>query len=140
MDASWDSRLRVHAVTVPVAGGDYKLHLDGSASDDPALVLEQVRARAAWVEKNLDRVREGAAEHLLDLYNKTWRDTGEDDEPEAPVLDRRGFADRLKLSLVTVYDEGTVTIYFDDDQMFLGHSIEVDISPAGEVEDAKIVG
>jgi len=140
-DLTWNARLRTHEVTVRLpGGGKYRLHISGSTTDDRALVLDQVRARAAWVEANIERVREGAGGHLLDLYNETWRDPGEDGEPEAPVLDLRGFADRLKLAVVTVYEEGTVTLYFDDDGMFCGHTIEVDISPEGEVEDGKIVG
>jgi hypothetical protein len=142
MDASdlhWNSGS--HDVRVPLpGGGQYRLAIDGAATDDRAVVLQRARARAAWIEANLERVREGAADRLLDLYNDTWRSRGDNDGPEAPVLDRRGFAARLKLSYVCEYEEGNAMIYFGDDDMFWGHSVEVLVSPSGELEDADIVG
>jgi hypothetical protein len=142
MDASdliWNAG--THDVTVALpSGSQYRLAIDGAASDDRALVLERARARAAWIEANLEHVREFAADRLLDLYNETWRCEGEDGRPEAPVLDRRGFAARVTLSYVCEYEEGNAMIYFDDDDMFWGHSVEVLVSPTGELEDVDIVG
>lgn len=80
-----------------------------------------------------ERVRAFVADQLLELYNETW---SEDDVPlHASALVARIKPNRLELSV-----DGCATVYFDDGELFHGHSIEVTLDASGELEEAKIAG
>ncbi len=82
----------------------------------------------------LDQMRTFAAQKFLSIYNDTWR------EEEEPILDDREFCARLTNPSFVLYDEqGAATIYFDDSDMFAGHSIDVSVRD-GQPKHASMVG
>jgi hypothetical protein len=82
----------------------------------------------------LDQMRAFAAKEHLATYNEAWR---EDDQPALTADD---FASRLTDPSIVLYDEiGAASIYFQDSEMFLGHSIEVSLND-GNITHASIVG
>ena len=82
----------------------------------------------------LDRMRELAAKRHLAVYNDNWREKGD------PRLDEREFCSRLTNPEIVLYDEvGAAAVYFEDSNMFAGHSIEVSIDH-GEMTDASLIG
>jgi hypothetical protein len=92
------------------------------------------RELAAHLIKQLDEMRAFASQKYLDLYNDTWR---EDDDP---ILNQEEFCSRLIDPGIVLYDElGAAAIYFDDSEMFAGHSIEVWVEE-GKIVNAKMVG
>ena len=72
-------------------------------------------------------MREFAAKELTELANE-WR--ADDDEKEnADPITEEAFAQRITLSELSLTYEGDFTAYFDDDDMFWGHTVEVCGSP-----------
>lgn len=84
-----------------------------------------------------DRFREYAADKLTSLAND-WLQEEEGEEP-APIT-KESFAGRLEISELSIAPDGDITVYYDDDDMFWGHAVEVDANINGELSDAEIVG
>ena len=82
----------------------------------------------------IDQMRDFAAKQYLAIYNDTWR------EEEDPILTAVEFFSRLNRPSIVLYDEiGAAAIYFEDSDMFAGHSIEVSID-SGRISHASLVG
>lgn len=70
------------------------------------------------------RVREYAADELLDLANDWAEESGDEDEEAQPVT-REQFMERMELEAVQVEPDGSFEFWFADGDMFYGHSIHV---------------
>lgn len=83
-------------------------------------------------------MREFAAKKLTELANE-WQ--ADDDEKEnADPITEEAFAQRITLSELSLTYEGDFTAYFDDDDMFWGHTVEVCGSLENGIESANIAG
>ncbi len=120
------------------------------AVDEPAILgAETCQATFACLHALVEdlevidaRWRAFAAGKLTDLAND-WQDDAqeEDDEaaPEAPVT-ADTFAQRIRLSELSLDTEGSMTAYYDDDDLFWGHAILVEVASDGTPGDATIAG
>ena len=50
------------------------------------------------------------------------------------------FANRIKIDAISINAYGDLTIYYDDDDMFLGYTIVVAVCANREMESADIEG
>ena len=93
-------------------------------------------AKELWIaEKDWgQRVLSCASENLLSLKNEHWL---EDDESE---LDRSDFTERLTLESISIESDGAFEFWFDDGEIFCGHSIMVSGNLAEGPKDAGIHG
>lgn len=96
--------------------------------------------RASWDKK----MREYAAGELTDLANE-WQssdcDVDEDGEPiDFEELTEEDFASRLEISSIEMGVDGNFTVYYDDGDMFFGHSIVVEGSLNEGVNYADMMG
>ena len=75
------------------------------------------------IDTLLPKAKECIANEFLDLYNDNWR-FGDDDEddPDKPELTKEEFMEALSLQSFLFYSED-VEVFFDDNDMFLGHSL-----------------
>ena len=75
------------------------------------------------IDTLLPKAKECIANEFLDLYNDNWR-FGDDDEddPDKPELTKEEFMDALSLRSLLFYSE-EVKVFFDDNDMFFGHSL-----------------
>ena len=75
------------------------------------------------IDTLLPKAKECIAEEFLELYNDNWR-FGDDDEndPDKPELTKEKFMEALSLQSFLFYSED-VEVFFDDNDMFLGHSL-----------------
>ena len=75
------------------------------------------------IDTLLPKAKECIAEEFLELYNDNWR-FGDDDEndPDKPELTTEEFMEALTLQSFLFYSED-VEVFFDDNDMFLGHSL-----------------
>ena len=90
--------------------------------------------RESW-DKSL---REFAAKELTGLANE-WQ--ADDDEKEnSASITEKAFAQRIALSELSLTYDGDFTAYFDDDDMFWGHTVEVCGSLENGIERANIAG
>lgn len=85
---------------------------------------------ASWDQK----IRTFAAQSLLDLKNDEWLD--EDEEP----LTMEEFSSRLKLQSIDTDYEGQFNFWFDDDDIFWGHSVVVTGTLQDGLQEANMEG
>ena len=85
---------------------------------------------AAWA----GRVVACVVDHCLDSKNDNW--LGDDEEP----LTEAQFVDRLAIDTVTAAPDGGLGFWFDDGDLFWGHSIMVEATLEGGPTDAGIHG
>ena len=75
-----------------------------------------------------------AVSQLLELKNDTW--LGEDEKPLSAVE----FGQRLKMESITVGRQGAFELWFDDGDLFWGHSITLKGSLSRGLTHADIAG
>jgi hypothetical protein len=73
-------------------------------------------------------------DQLLALKNDAWLDKDE------PALTKEEFWQRVTLSGIAFYADNSAAIYYDDDDLFLGHTIEISVAENGEYRTAHLVG
>ncbi|WP_149540199.1 DUF2262 domain-containing protein [Escherichia albertii] len=78
--------------------------------------------------------RQFAAEELTELAND-WLDDEDADE-----ITENSFAERMTLCELVIEADGDFTVYYSDDDMFYGHSIDVSGNIAYGATSANIVG
>lgn len=112
------------------------IRLSISPEEDGDVETVAKTAEALWSnEADWDqRVRARAIDELLALRNDIWR------EEHEPQLTAEQFAGRMKPESVSVGPDGAFEFWFDDDGLFLGHSIRVSGSLTEGPVEAQIAG
>lgn len=93
-----------------------------------------------------DKFRQFAADELWELANDWYEcddeDWDEDEEYDEDVIHitKEQFLDRISIISITVYPSGRLTLYYDADDMFTDHAIEIDANINGDMKSADIVG
>lgn len=89
--------------------------------------------------ENWDKImRKFAAKKLTELANE-WQINDDEDENVNPITEST-FAERIALTALSVTCEGDFTAYYDDDDLFLGHVIEICGSLENGIQSANIAG
>ncbi|MDQ0710119.1 hypothetical protein QFZ52_002771 [Arthrobacter woluwensis] len=117
------------------------------AVDEPAVLgAETCRASFACLQAlvadlpGIDaRWRAFAAEKLTDLANDWQEDEQDEAAPEAPIT-AGTFARRIRLRELSIDADGSMTAYYDDDELFWGHVILIEVASDGTLGDASIAG
>lgn len=81
-----------------------------------------------------DAARRYAAGELVEAKNDAWLD---EDEEELTEID---FAGKMTLESVTLDEDGTLTFWYEDGDLFWGHTICVRQSAQGEWLSAEMMG
>ena len=81
----------------------------------------------------IKKAKEYSAHKLLELKNDSWL---EEDEKE---VTEKEFKERIKFAGLHIFSE-SATFYFDDDDLFWGHTIEVTVNQKLEFTNADIAG
>ncbi len=85
-----------------------------------------------------EKYRLFAAKQLTDLAND-WLESDDSGENSEKITEER-FAERIEMREITFCSDGELTLYYSDDDMFWGHSIEITVDASGEPLDADMVG
>ena len=86
------------------------------------------------------KAKECIANEFLDLYNDNWRFGNDDeDDPDKPELTKEEFMEALSLQSLLFYSED-VEVFFDDNDMFLGHSLIASDFDGENFNDAQMFG
>ena len=86
------------------------------------------------------KAKECIANEFLDLYNDNWRFGNDDeDDPDKPELTKEEFMEALSLRSLLFYSED-VEVFFDDNDMFLGHSLIASDFDGENFNDARMFG
>ena len=133
---SWRTKLAIDSRLVDViVDGDLA---DRNARDKAIEIVERTRA---LLHRELSAIAAFAAHSLYSTYLQAWApDEDELLEGAPPRADsEEDFMKRIEISGATVVSSARVDVCFDDDEMFLGHQICVEIVN-GEPKRAAIEG
>lgn len=92
-----------------------------------------------------DRFRLFATKALWELANE-WYECddeeldGEDEDADIIYITKEQFFHRISIISITVCPSGRLTLYYDADDMFTDHAIEIDANINGDMKRADIVG
>ena len=100
---------------------------------------EELKKLISFVEKNMkldffEKMLLKMSEEMVEQKNSSW--LGEDELP----ITIEDFRKRISIESIVFYDDSSSSIYCNDNDLFWGHSIEININKNGEFEDADIVG
>ena len=107
---------------------------DGDTAKQAMKVLKKVLDN---IVENDTKYREFAAQELTELANE-WMDAS--DEIDAEEITKEIFMKRMEMSEITVSSDGSLSLFFNDDDIFWGHAIEIEVKPNGEIISANIAG
>ena len=122
--------------TGKVALGDISIELMLHTDDDDNLApaLRRAREVLAGFAAYARQAEAYAAQELLSLKNDIWLE-----EDETPVTAAE-FKQRMTLEALVFYAEGDVTFYYQDGDLFWGHTIELMMDAADNFISAVIAG
>jgi hypothetical protein len=134
-----DRSIESFTTTMPWSGMPAELWLSGTTQEELESALTVARTlwsdEAAWTE----RVRQRAVKDLLPIKNDNWLDE-DDDGNDLPPLTPEEFALRMTLQAIGLDASGEFTFWFDDGDLFFGHTIAVSGSLANGLRDASFMG
>lgn len=128
-------------------GDDIKISLDSEDDDaDEMLVLavaeEFYKNRQEWDRK----IREFAAHEMTELAND-WLESEYDDDDESDEetetvreITEKEFAERISTCDISFNSNGDFSVFYDDDDMFWGHTIIVQGNVKTGFESAEMFG
>ena len=95
-----------------------------------------MRAEELWKQRKelARRACELAAHKLLEVKNDSWLEDGE------VAITADEFIQRMKLESITVDEDGKFNFWFEDGDLFFGHSIEVRGDAKGAFFDSSVQG
>ncbi|MFT3822614.1 MAG: DUF2262 domain-containing protein [Chitinophagaceae bacterium] len=120
--------------TITVASQQSDLFICDVAASDTDKAAEIAGKVNNWLNENFDKIKAFAAEKLLDIKNDSWLE-----EDEIP-LTSAAFANQIELDAITAFADGSLEIYFFDNDIFWGHSIQVSVDSDFVLSDADITG
>lgn len=113
-----------------------RIQVSVTSSDDMPDRDELVLLKAFWAgwPRWDPRLREFAAEELINMKQDAWL---EEEEAPPTMID---FASRMKPQDIGINREGEFVVYYDDGDLFFGHSIVVEGTLAAGPTEASIQG
>ena len=112
-----------HSIEVSIFGRD----LDA--------VLDTRRALFVRIRDTEPALRAAIAQKMLDLA-EDWRD--QEEQPEPITLE--SFAERIRLTSVLMHTDDNTELYYNDDEIFLGHVVLANLGSDAQLEDVTIAG
>jgi len=133
-----DKAVKLFEQKISWSGEEGRLYFDWH--EDPALMKSALNVAYALVQDQVHwnaKFRRFAAEQLLESA-RDWQQ--EEDEEGGEEISLESFMARMGFSSLSVYPDGDFVVYFDDGDLFFGHSILVNGNVNGELSSAEIAG
>ncbi|WP_314287775.1 DUF2262 domain-containing protein [Capnocytophaga sputigena] len=126
--------------TVVINGKELRVDIILEDEGETEKIEQQMNYFFSEIDTLSKKAKECIAEKYLDLYNDNWR-FGDDDEddPDKPELTKEKFMESLSLRSLLFYSED-VEVFFDDNDMFLGHSLIASEFDGENFNDAEMFG
>ena len=126
--------------TVVINGKELSVDIILEDEGETEKIEQQMNYFFSEIDTLSKKAKECIAEKYLDLYNNNWR-FGDDDEddPDKPELTKKEFIEALSLQSLLFYSED-VEVFFDDNDMFLGHSLIASEFDGENFNDAQMFG
>jgi len=124
--------------TVVINGEELRVDIILEDEGDTEKIEQQMNNFFSEIDTLSPKAKECIAEKYLELYNDNWRfgDDDKDDE-DKPELTKEQFIEALSLRSFLFYSED-VEVFFDDNDMFLGHSLIASDFDGENFNDAEI--
>ena len=124
--------------TVVVGGKELGVSIILEDEGETEKIEQQMNNFFSEIDTLSPKAKECIAEKYLELYNDNWRfgDDDKDDE-DKPELTKEQFIEALSLRSFLFYSED-VEVFFDDNDMFLGHSLIASDFDGENFNDAEI--
>jgi len=84
------------------------------------------------IEELEETYKESIAEDLLTIHNETWN--------EESITSKSEFINRIKLEGILFFCDGNAELYYNDGDLFWGHTIVVRINENGQYQDSQVYG
>ncbi len=88
--------------------------------------------------ENDTKYREFAATRVTTELANEWMNAS--DEVDAEDITKEIFMKRMEISEIIVSSDGSLSLFYNDDDMFWGHVIEIEVKPNGKIISANIAG
>lgn len=112
----------------------YMLTIYDLEADQETQAQKSAQDILTWLEEHIDTVKDFASTSLLETKNDAWLEDGE------TALTVEKFKQSISLDNVVAFSNGSFEVFFDDNDLFWGHAIMVDISSTFNLENAGIAG
>jgi len=124
--------------TVVINGEELRVDIILEDEGDTEKIEQQMNNFFSEIDTLSPKAKECIAEKYLELYNDNWRFGGDDeDDEDKPELTKEEFMEALSLRSFLFYSED-VEVFFDDNDMFLGHSLIASDFDGENFNDAEI--
>lgn len=77
---------------------------------------------------------------IIKLKNEVWLGEDEETGEDEPPITVENFRKRIAISSIVFYDDCSSSIYCDDDDVFWGHKIDINVDKNGKYKDANLAG
>ena len=126
--------------TVVINGEELRVDIILEDEGDTEKIEQQMNTFISEIDTLSQKAKECIAEKYLELYNDNWRFSGEEEEDgDKPELTKEQFIEALSLRSFLFYSED-VEIFFDNNDMFLGHSLIASDFDGENFNDAQMFG
>lgn len=125
---------KVYEGRAGVGGATVKILLELDEHGDIAPSLARAKVVLADKKRFGENAKDYAAQRLLKLKNESWLD--EDEKP----LSAEQFKVKMRLVEISFSSDGQVEFWYDDGQLFWGHSIQVIMDGKDQFVDVDIPG
>lgn len=135
-DLSFDPAYDWYEAQIDFDGQSIKLRLSAPTEVEAVPMLANAETMAADEAGWLARLKDKAADDLLDISNE-WN---EDQDDWTGPIDSAAFIARITLKSLVFHEDDLFQAYFDDGDLFWGHSILVRGSMAEGPKGAETAG
>jgi len=126
--------------TVVINGEELRVDIILEDEGETEKIEQQMNTFISEIDTLSQKAKECIANEFLDLYNDNWRfGNDEEDDPDKPELTKEEFMEGLSLQSLLFYSED-VEVFFDDNDMFLGHSLIASDFDGENFNDAQMFG
>ena len=109
-----------------------QLEFSFDVDDNLEKIVDITRNVVKTISTRNSQFKEYIAEQLLDLYNDDWS--------EEETIDKKEFINRISLESVTIYDDNSPEIYYQDGDLFAGHYIALSLNSEGKLGEPYLAG
>jgi hypothetical protein len=141
-EVRWDEQLIWWQAEVELAPGcSVFLCLSAETGQAPDVLFTAGVEYLEWARGAESRCRQQIADDLLDCYNDVWANTDPDNPDDGPrPMTRQEFVERIQPSAIHLHSDGSGMWYYEDQDLFAGHSIEVLVNTERVFSNAHLAG
>jgi hypothetical protein len=129
---TWDEAQRIWQGEVEVSQDRRAVVTIEAQSEDVDAALAGATRGVAWLRENEEQARLCVADAYLGTFNQTWSEEG--------PISREEFARRIELVEVSFGTGGGPTLWYDDGDLFAGHSLSAHFDADGQFRGANLWG